>query len=418
MKTEVHQGDCLDILKTLQSNQIDLIYLDPPFFTQKIQKLGTRDRKKAFSFNDIWRSTTAYADFLFERLKEMHRVLAASGSIFFHCDSNASAMGRLILDEIFGRDMFRAEIIWHYRRWSNSQRTLLSSHQNIYFYSKTDEYKYNQILQDYSFSTNVDQILQKRRRDKFGKAIYARDQQGTLVSNGEKKGVPMSDVWDIPFLNPKAKERVGYPTQKPILLLERIIEIASDEGDSVLDPFCGSGTTMVAADLLGRKGIGIDISPQAIELTRQRLNQPTRTESHLLLAGRESYQTADREALAMLSGLDIIPVQRNKGIDAFLRAGLDAPIPIRVQRPCETLLDAATALRKAAQSKQIAIMILVATSEGLGLNLNQLFPDVVVVDCVANAIDKAIKNVCRENEYQKEQVKHRGHLLRTHTGKQ
>ena len=408
MKAEVHRGDCLEILKSFPSNRVDLIYLDPPFFTQKIQKLTTRDRETAFSFSDVWRSANTYGDFLFDRLKEMHRVLAPSGSIFFHCDTNASPIARLILDELFGHDMFRAEIIWHYRRWSNSQRTLLPSHQNIYFYSKTDDYKFNHILQDYSFSTNVDQILQKRKRDKFGKAVYARDQQGTPLSNGDKKGVPMNDVWDIPFLNPKAKERVGYPTQKPILLLERIIEISTSEGDVVLDPFCGSGTTLVAAELLGRRGIGIDISLEAIDLTLQRLNQPTRTESHLLIAGRESYQTADCEALAMLSGLDIIPVQRNKGIDAFFRAGLDAPIPIRVQRPGESLLDAANALRKAAESKQVATMVLVATSDGLGLNLHQSFPDVIIVDSVGNAVDKAIKKVCSEKQDQNSRVQDRG----------
>jgi site-specific DNA-methyltransferase (adenine-specific) len=146
MKTTVHQGDCLEVLKKMPAGRFDLVYLDPPFFTQKIQTLGTRDRKKVFKFADIWKSSDSYGEFLFARLQELHRVLAPSGSIFFHCDSNASAIARLILDEVFGHEMFRSEIIWYYRRWSNSQRALLPSHQTIYFYSKTENYKFNQIL--------------------------------------------------------------------------------------------------------------------------------------------------------------------------------------------------------------------------------------------------------------------------------
>src|SRR5204863_2908864 len=142
---------------------------------------------------------------------------------------------------------------------------------------KTDTYQYHQLYDDYSPSTNVDQILQRRQRDEHGKAVYERDENGKVVHDGHKKGVPVSDVWDIPFLNPKAKERVGYPTQKPILLLERIIQIVTDEGDTVLDPFCGSGTTLVAAHLLSRNCVGIDSSPEAIEITKERLARPTRT---------------------------------------------------------------------------------------------------------------------------------------------
>jgi len=386
---EIHLGDCLEITKQIPDEKIDLVYLDPPFFTQKIQKLGTRDRSKEFKFNDLWKSTDAYAEFLYLRLKEFERVLTSTGSIFFHCDHNASHIARLILDEIFGRDMFRAEIIWHYRRWSNSQKTLLPSHQNIYFYSKTDNYKFNQIYEDYSPSTNVDQILQKRKRDKFGKAIYARNENGVPISNGDKNGVPMNDVWDIPFLNPKAKERVGYPTQKPVLLLERILQISTDEGDIVLDPFCGSGTTLVATSLLNRSGIGIDISPEAIEITRLRIEKPSKTTSNLLKVGRESYKVADEEALAYLKGLDFVPVQRNNGIDAFLKTGNgNGSIPIRVQRGGESLIDAAFALHKAAKTKNVPAMILIATQIDLGFNIGDLFSDVIIIDSTANAINK------------------------------
>ena len=142
-------------------------------------------------------------------MKEFRRVLKTTGSIFFHCDTNASHHIRCLLDEVFSEAMFRSEIIWHYRRWSNSQRNPMPSHQTIFFYTKTDAYQYHQLFGDYSPSTNVDQILQRRQRDEHGKAVYARDESGNIVHDGHKKGVPVSDVWDIPFLNPKAKERVG-----------------------------------------------------------------------------------------------------------------------------------------------------------------------------------------------------------------
>lgn len=119
-------------------------------------------------------------------------------------------------------------------------------------------------------------------RDANGKTKYKTNAVGGYELIQNKKGVPLSDVWDIPYLNPKANERVGYPTQKPILLLEKVIQLVTDEGDIVLDPFCGSGTTLVAAKLLNRKHIGIDISDDAVQLANKRVNNPIRTDSNLL----------------------------------------------------------------------------------------------------------------------------------------
>ena len=201
-----------------------------------------------------------------ERLIELKRVLKKSGSIFLHCDSSASHYLKVLMDEVFGENNFQNEIIWTYRRWSNSRKGLLPAHQTIFFYSKSNRFSFNYEYGEYSPTTNLDQILQERERNDCGKSIYKRGDDGTVVLAKEKKGVPISDVWEIPFLNPKAKERTGYPTQKPIELLERIIRISTNEGDCVLDPFCGSGTTLVAAKLLGRKYIGIDTNPDAIEL--------------------------------------------------------------------------------------------------------------------------------------------------------
>ncbi len=358
---------------------IDLAYIDPPFFTQKVHELYTRDRARVFSFEDVWSSQKEYAQFLFYRLQEIYRLLSAKGSLFFHCDRNTTHVARLILDEIFGRHNFRSEIIWHYRRWSNSQRRLLPAHQTIYYYTKSDDFTFNPIWVEYSPATNVDQILQRRKRDQFRKSVYAKDENGEIIPNGRKAGVPLSDVWDIPYLNPKARERTGYPTQKPILLLERIIGLATDKGDTVLDPFCGSGTTLVAAHLLDRFSIGIDSSADAVELTRSRLVQPTRSNSFLLLAGRESYRCADENALAVLQGLDYVPVHRNLGIDAILKDDFDGtPITIRVQRHHETVFEAAGKLFRASIPKKARIMFLVVIRKGGNFEFAEVLPPGVI----------------------------------------
>ena len=382
MASEVRQGDCLDVVRGLAGDLVDLVYVDPPFFTQKTHSLVTRDRTTTFRFSDEWTSLADYVEFLRVRLCEFRRVLKRTGSLFLHCDTNALHHIRCLLDEVFGGPMFRSEIIWHYRRWSNSQRCPLPSHQTIFFYSKTDDYQYDQLFEDYSPSTNVDQILQRRQRDEHGKAIYARHEDGHVVQDGHKKGVPVGDVWDIPLLNPKAKERVGYPTQKPILLLERVITLVTSRSNLVLDPFCGSGTTLIAAELLGRNSLGIDVAPQAVELASRRLAEPVKTSSELLRKGRGSYLQYDEEALAYLHGLPIIPVQRNRGIDALLRtkAG-DGPVLIRVQRPGESLADAAGLLWTAGQSKQPATLVLVVTDSQQHRGLfNLLPPDVLLVN--------------------------------------
>jgi site-specific DNA-methyltransferase (adenine-specific) len=270
-----------------------------------------------------------------------------------------------MLDGVFGSENFRSEIIWHYRRWSNSQRALLPSHQTILYYTKSDIYTFNEILTDYSPATNVDQILQRRCRDDSNKSAYDRDEDGNVISNGAKRGVPLGDVWDIPFLNPKARERTGYPTQKPLLLLERIIALATDEGDRVLDPFCGSGATLVAAQSLNRAAIGIDVSEDAVDLTKKRLGNSARSRSRLLEVGREAYRNADDAALALLLGLEYVPVQRNNGIDAILKEQFNGgPVTVRVQRDGETLVDAAQKLSRASVSKGAKLMFVIALERG------------------------------------------------------
>ena len=407
MKTQLFQGDCLSVMQDFSADSIDLVYLDPPFFSQKVHTLHTRDRQKVFSFEDVWSSHAEYAHFLHERLQEIKRVLRPTGALFFHCDRHASHIIRILLDEVFGVDQFRSEIIWHYKRWSNARQALLPAHQTIYYYTKSDNYTFNFLYQDYSVATNVDQILQRRTRDAYGKSVYDVDEKGDFVPSGPKKGVPLSDVWHIPYLNPKAKERTGYPTQKPILLLERILKMASNEGDVVLDPFCGSGTTLVAAEMLNRSAIGIDSSLDAIEITQRRLQNPVKSESNLLKRGREAYKNANKDALALLQGLALVPVQRNKGIDAFLQDVIDdCPIPVRVQRSDETIMEAAQRLYKAAKSKQAPVMFLVALKEGRYFSFgNDLPPKVVVIEAPALLIKDrvaALKKIVQEEKRKEE----------------
>ncbi len=393
---KVLKGDCLNLLEQIQDESVDAIYLDPPFFTEKTHTLKTRDGSKEFSFDDLWGCHKKYASFLYERLVPLHRVLKSSGSIFVHCDATANYLIRSLLNDVFGLDQFRSEIIWYYKRWSNSKKGLLPAHQTIYFYSKTDSFTFNTHYTDYSESTNVDQILQRRSRNPQGKSVYARDEQGEVILNDSKKGVPLSDVWDIPYLNPKAKERVGYPTQKPILLLERIIEIATHPGDLILDPFCGSGTTLVAAKLRGRHGIGMDISADAVELTQKRLVNPLKTDSNLLKQGRKSYLTADSEALALMQGLDAIPVHRNKGIDAILKQHLkDKPVLVRVQKSGESLLEAVLLLSKAANIKGSQCSILIRTQPQELVPTEIIPPFIQIIDAPALQIGAILDDFAR-----------------------
>lgn len=243
-------GDCLEVLKKIEKSTADMIYLDPPFFTQEKQKLVSSKTNRKYVFDDTWDSMKNYLSYMEKRLIQCRRVLKDTGSIFVHCDRNASHYLKVLMDEIFGISNFQSEIIWSYKRWSNSKKGLLNNHQIILFYSKTSHFKFNRIYTEYSATTNIDQILQERVRNKDGKAVYKYNSDGDIVIGQSKKGVPLSDVWEIPYLNPKAKERVGYPTQKPILLLEQILRLVTDEGDFVIDPFAGSGTTLAAAKML------------------------------------------------------------------------------------------------------------------------------------------------------------------------
>ena len=214
---------------------------------------------------------------------------------------------------------------------------------------------------------------------------------GNIVIGKEKRGVPLSDVWEIPFLNPKAKERTGYPTQKPIELLERIIKISTDEGDIVLDPFCGSGTTLVAAKLLGRKYLGIDINPSAIDLCKNRLDAPTKTESTLLKIGSQAYLTKSEKELAVLQQFDCDIVQRNRGIDAILKKYyLGAPVAIKIQKSNETVTQAISLLAEAGIKKKCSFLVLILQDDANGIELYNVPSNMIILNCYELEMQKRI----------------------------
>ncbi|MCS6820825.1 MAG: DNA methyltransferase [Microscillaceae bacterium] len=261
-------GDCLEVLKTINSESIDLIYIDPPFFSNKNYEVIWGDKGEVRSFQDRWAGGIEhYVAWLKERIIEMHRILKPTGSIFVHCDWHANAYIRVyILDKIFGLNNFRNELIWGYKRPSAPKQKQLSRlHDTIFWYSKSDIWIFN-----------GDDIRIPYADSSIARAGYvANASKMTDGGNVELKegGKLPEDWWDIPMLKGNSKEWIGYPTQKPEALLERIIKMASNEGDTVLDCFLGGGTTVAVADRLNRNWIGIDQSPQAIKVTEFRLNK-------------------------------------------------------------------------------------------------------------------------------------------------
>jgi site-specific DNA-methyltransferase (adenine-specific) len=387
----IRQGDCLELLRELPLGCASLVYLDPPFFTGRTHRSSTRDGVSSYSFADAWSNSEAYFDFLAKRLAGCKRIMKDDASIFVHCDHNNVHHARQALDLTFGPENFQSDIVWCYKRWSNAKRGLLQQHQTILFYTMSRQFKWRPMMVDYSATTNLDQITQKRARDGRGKAIYATNGAGKIIYGGEKLGVPLGDVWDIPFLNPKAKERTGYPTQKPLILLDRIIQLTTDEHDLVVDPFCGSGTTLVAAALKNRRYLGFDISSDAVALAQSRLDKPVKTESALMRDGLESYENNDPWVEAHLTGLSYSRIQRNSGLDAILKESVDGnAVFLKVQRETETLSQAVFLLKKSLSTKGDAIGFVIATGSDL-FKLNE--PRIQILSSPALGVREALSLV-------------------------
>src|ERR1035437_344965 len=265
------------------AGQVDLIYIDPPFATgadfrfkvqvgdgaEGIVKDHSVLEEKAY--RDTWgRGLESYFQMMYERLVLLKDLLSDNGSIYVHLDWRVAHYIKVIMDSIFGYDNFQREIIW----WPNNVSGFkgiapnwIRDHETLLYYSKTKERVFNKSYQEYSPEYVTATFVHD---DHDGKGKYRWRYERKQYAD-ESKGVPTSDVWDIPYLRQNAIERVGFDTQKPLSLLKRIILASSNEGDLVADFFCGSGTTLVAAEMLGRRWIGCDLSKWAINVTRKRL---------------------------------------------------------------------------------------------------------------------------------------------------
>ena len=254
MNRKIYQGDCLEVLDSDEFlGKIDLIYLDPPYNTGR--DFG--------EFGDKWESDEDYLSYIVERLSLLHRCLKPSGSLYLHCDPTMSHYLKVEADRIFGRDNFRNEIIWCYRGGGVPKRDFARKHDVILRYGFGD-FVFNIDAVRIPFSDDSVERLKYRSRSFRSSGTYE-----SYRPNPE--GKHLEDWWVLQPLMPSEKERTGYPTQKPVELLDRIIKASSNPGDLILDPFCGSGTTLVVAEKLQRRWVGIDINEKAVDLSYRRI---------------------------------------------------------------------------------------------------------------------------------------------------
>ncbi len=257
--SSVFCSDNLELMNTIESNTIDLIYCDILYGTGR----------KFADYQDLKPIRSEIESHYIPRIKEMCRILKPTGSIYLQMDTRINHWMRCIMDDVFGYDKFRNEISWWYKRWSNISFGFQKMHDVILFYSK-DKSKFNIQYQDYAKPNEIEDTV---RGVIDGKLVRLKNEDGSYKKREtENKGVPLHDVWEIQHIQPTAKERLGYDTQKPKALIERIIKASSNEGDLVADFYLGSGTTAVVCKELNRNFIGCDINPRAIEITLQRLN--------------------------------------------------------------------------------------------------------------------------------------------------
>ena len=337
-------GDNLDIMRGMNSESVNLIYLDPPFNSNQNYSAPIGSEAAGAAFKDTWtlsdvdeawhgeiadRDTTLYAIIdtaghahgksmksylimMAVRLLEMRRLLQPTGSIYLHCDNTAMHYLKLLMDTVFGHQNFRNAVVWKRFNFHSDAKRFGRVADTLLFYSKTNAYVFNQQRVPFSKQyidskfTHQETDGRRFRLDNLNppggrgpvyefqgvtKAWrFTEDKMRALEREGriylkspipqlkryldELKGQAVHDIWDdIPPINPRAKERIGYPTQKPLALLDRIIRASSNEGDVVLDPFCGCATACVAAERLGRQWVGIDLSPLAAKLVNSRLRK-------------------------------------------------------------------------------------------------------------------------------------------------
>lgn len=313
----IHCGDNLEQLAKLPPACVDLIYIDPPFNSNRNYEVFWGETKEKRAFKDRHASTQAYIDYMRPRCVELARVLKKTGSFYYHCDDHASHYVKVMLDQLFGHQCFQNEIAWKRTGARGDGLAWNQLHDTLFFYSKSAKFTFHRQFEEYG-----DEYLEKKYRydDGDGRKYrldnmtspnprpnmmyvwkghaspekgwrYSRETMAELDAEGriwypaekskrpqlkrylaEMQGIPMGSVWtDIAPINSQAMERLGYPTQKPLALLQRIVGASSNPNDIVLDAFCGCGTALVAAQNLGRQWIGIDISPTACRVMAKRL---------------------------------------------------------------------------------------------------------------------------------------------------
>ena len=351
----LYYGDCLEVMQGFPDECVDLIYLDPPFnskrqYNEVFKGSGLNIEPQIKAFDDIWEwddqseerveqlkgavanpaskviqgfeicipksEMLSYASYMTQRLFEMRRILKPTGSVYLHCDPTASHYLKLVMDAIFGKGNFRNEIVWHYYNIASvSRKHLRRKHDIILFYSKSSStiFNWDDIREPYSEDSNW-----VKASESYGDSRYAPNEKGKL----------MHDVWRIPTINNMAKERLGYPTQKPLPLLERIIIASSNPDDVVFDPFCGCGTTIEAARKLNRKAIGIDILPFALRLINNErlipngvqmpvMGTPVDVRTALSLANQDPFKYQDW-AVSIIDGFASNPKKTgDDGIDGY-----------------------------------------------------------------------------------------------------
>ena len=319
---KLYFGDNLEVMREMEDSRVDLICTDPPFNSgRNYNAFLTDSLAQAKAFTDTWTWDTtaqetrtdierrartsdtykaldtclkgydlvlqnavsgnkgamrAYLAFMGPRLAEMHRLLKDTGSLYLHCDPTASHYLKGVMDAIWDQnnrkknEYFRNEIVWHYRRWTAASKQFQKMHDIIHYYTKTNRYVFTKPYQAYADEKYIEDTV---RGVVDGKLVRLKNEKGDYIKRETQKGgVLMHDVWhDINFIAPTAAERLGYPTQKPRALYERMIKASSNEGDIVMDPFAGCGTTLDAAQTLNRAWIGIDITILSLDPMRRRL---------------------------------------------------------------------------------------------------------------------------------------------------
>ncbi len=260
---EIYCGNAKEVLlNKFTAESVDLIYMDPPFFSNRNYELVWGNGFELKAYEDRWQGGIEnYIAWMEPILMQCHRVLKPTGSLYLHCDWHACAHLRILLDRIFGERNFLNEIVWWYHDPAGTVKNRFKKkHDTILFFAK-----------EYPKQTfNCDDV-----RTPYKEGTLNQDKEGYRsfgrTVECHPKGKIREDVWEVPIINSQSKERLGYPTQKPEALLEIILRASSNEGDVVLDPMCGGGTTLAVAQKLRRQWTGIDVSPLACKKTESRL---------------------------------------------------------------------------------------------------------------------------------------------------